>query len=390
MVQTLTRRLDTIPEPSLLVIDECHHAVSDTYTKIAAAWPNVKILGVSATPERCDGRGLNEAFDRMVVGPDVRDLIDAGHLAPFRYLAPSTAIDLSCVRSFGGDYNSADLADVLDQDGITGDVVEHYLKHLAGRTAIAFCVTVAHAEHVAIRFRDNGISAASIDGSMSADERRDLVNRLRNGDILVLTSCEVVNEGFDCRAVGGAILLRPTQSFALYRQQVGRCLRPKPDGSVAIIVDHVSNVVRHGLPDAPHEWSLNSRQRTQAKRHQAAAGCRRCKACSEVFPTGTGRDACPTPEADDCLFQPRVLPEREGELVPFTANNSSPPWARGIDLRTARGSQWFLLLQRADGDPERLREIQVARGYKRAWVRYAVQEAAEKRIAGTSNRRGAA
>jgi superfamily II DNA or RNA helicase len=379
MVQTLARRLDTIPVPTLLVIDECHHAVSDTYARIAAAWPGVKTLGVSATPERLDGRGLNEAFDRMVIGPDVRELIDAGHLAPFRYLAPDTAIDMSRVRSFGGDYNSADLENAVDQEGITGDVVRHYLKHLTGRTALCFCVTVAHAEHVAIRFRDNGIPAASIDGTMLADERRELVNRLRDGDILVLTSCEVISEGFDAPAVGGAILLRPTASFALFRQQVGRCLRPKPDGSAAVIIDHVGNVFRHGLPDAPHEWSLDSKKRTQAERQQAAAGCRTCKACREVFPTGAGRDACSMPEADDCLFQPRVLPEREGELVAFAANDSSPHWARGLDLRTATGSQWFLLMQRADGDPERLREIQIARGYKRGWVKYAVDEAAEKR-----------
>ena len=159
----------------------------------------------------------------------------------------------------------------VDQDGITGDVVEHYLKHLAGRTAIAFCVTVAHAEHVAQRFRDAGIPAASIDGTMSADQRRDLVNRLRTGDIRVLTSCEIISEGFDAPAVGGAILLRPTQSFALFRQQVGRCLRPKADGSAAIIIDHVDNVFRHGLPDAPHAWSLDSKKRTPAERQQAAA-----------------------------------------------------------------------------------------------------------------------
>src|SRR3954468_7010958 len=115
MVQTLARRLDTIPAPGLLVIDECHHAAADTYAKIAAAWPGVKTLGVSATPERLDGRGLNEAFDVLGVGADVRPLIDAGHLAPFRYLAPSTAIDLSDVRTTGGDYNSADLEKAVDR-----------------------------------------------------------------------------------------------------------------------------------------------------------------------------------------------------------------------------------------------------------------------------------
>jgi DNA repair protein RadD len=378
MVQTVARRLAVIPEPTLLVIDEAHHAVAGTWATIAAAWPNAKVLGVTATPERLDGVGLRDAFDQMVVGPDVRELIDDGYLAPFRYLAPNTAIDLSHVRSIGGDFNSGDLERAVDQDGITGDVVQHYLKHLAGRTAIAFCVTVAHAEHVAVRFRDAGIPAASIDGTMSADERRDLVKRLRTGDIRVLTSCEIISEGFDAPVVGGAILLRPTQSFALFRQQVGRCLRPKSDGSAAFVIDHVGNVFRHGLPDEPHVWSLDSKKRTQADRQKATASCRQCKACGEVFSTADGRDACPMQNDANCLFQPRVLPERDGVLEEFV---SPPAWSHGIDIRHARGWQWFQLLQHADGDPARLRQIQEARGYKPAWVRYAVQEAAEKRAA---------
>ena len=278
------------------------------------------------------------------------------------------------MRTTAGDFNSADLERALDQDGITGDVVQHYLKHLAGRTAIAFCVTVAHAEHVAVRFRDNGIPAASIDGTMSADQRHDLVNRLRTGDIRVLTSCEIISEGFDAPAVGGAILLRPTQSFALFRQQVGRCLRPKQDGSAAIIVDHVGNVFRHGLPDAPHVMVARQQKRTQAERQQAATGCRKCLACGEVVATGAGRGVCPMPDADDCLFHPRVLPEREGVLEEVL----SPPWAHGIDIRTASGWRWYQLMQHADGDPARLRQIQAARGYKPGWVHYAVRDAAEK------------
>jgi DNA repair protein RadD len=222
MVQTIARRLDTIQAPALVVIDECHHSVAGTWAKITSAWPNTKILGVTATPARLDGVGLGEAFDTMVFGPDVRELITAGYLAPFRYLAPSVGIDLSQVRNIGGDYNAGDLEDALDQDGITGNVVEHYQQHLAGRTAIAFCVTVAHAEHVAQRFRAAGIPAASIDGAMSADQRHDLVNRLRTGTIRVLTSCEIISEGFDAPTVGGAILLRPTQSFAV--PSAGRAL----------------------------------------------------------------------------------------------------------------------------------------------------------------------
>jgi superfamily II DNA or RNA helicase len=376
MVQTVARRLVAISEPTLLVIDEAHHAVAGTWAAIAAAWPNVKVLGVTATPERLDGVGLRDAFDEMVNGPDVRELIDAGFLASFRYLAPDTAIDLSQVRRIGGDFNAADLEKALNRDGITVDVVEHYLTHLAGRTAIAFCVTVAHAEHVATRFRDNGIPAASIDGTMSAEDRRDLVNRLRTGDIRVLTSCELVSEGFDAPAVGGAILLRPTQSFALYRQQVGRCLRPKADGAAAVIIDHVGNVWRHGLPDDPHEWSLDSQRRKVTER-AAASTCRKCRACGEVFSRRAGRDGCPAPDTDGCTFAPAILPERAGVLEEIKA---SQDWTRGLDIRTARGSAWYLLMQRADGVPARLRQIQMAREYKPAWVRYAVREAAENKL----------
>ena len=316
----------------------------------------------------------------MVIGPDVRELIAAGHLASFRYLAPPTAIDLSRVRSLGGDFNSGDLEAVVDQDAITGDVVEHYLRHLAGRTALCFCVTVAHAEHVAVRFRDNGIPAASIDGTMSSDQRHDLVNRLRTGDLRVLTSCEIISEGFDAPAVGGAILLRPTQSFALFRQQVGRCLRPKRDGSAAIIVDHVGNVFRHGLPDASHAWSLDSKKRTLTERQQSTDGIRKCPACDEVFAAGDRREMCDG--VDECLFKPRVLIERPGELREFTPFD----WTYGISLRDAYGSRLRLLIQHAGTDRSRLRQIAEARGYKPGWVGYAWREAMERQ----QDRRGVA
>jgi superfamily II DNA or RNA helicase len=368
MVQTVARRLADLAEPALLVVDEAHHAVAGTWRRITTAWRNAKVLGVTATPERLDGVGLRDAFDVMVIGLGVRELIDAGYLAPFRYLAAQLVFDLSSVRTFGGDYNTGDLADVLDRDTVTGNVVEHYLRHLAPRTAIGFCVTVAHAEHVALRFRDNGVPAASIDGTMSPDERRDAVERLRSGDIRVLTSCEIISEGFDAPAVGGCILLRPTQSFALYRQQVGRCLRPKTDGSAATIVDHVGNVWRHGLPDSPHIWSLDSRRRSVAERQRAVPGLRKCDACSLVFAVGERGDDC---GVAGCLFAPPVFIERPGNLEEIV----SPPWAHGIDIRSARGWQWRLLLQHAGADRARLREIQVARGYKPGWVHYAVADA---------------
>jgi superfamily II DNA or RNA helicase len=336
MAQTLVRRLDAVPEPHLLIIDEAHHAVASTWVRIAAAWPNARVLGVTATPERLDGRGLCDAFDTMVVGPDTAQLIAQGWLAPVRYLAPETGLDLSTVRTLGGDYSTADLAGVVDRDTVTGNVVEHYLHHLGGRTAIAFTCTVAHANHVALRFRNAGIPAESIDGSMTPAERRAVVGRLRTGAIRVLTSCEVISEGFDAPAVGGCILLRPTQSLALFLQQVGRCLRPKANGAEATVLDHVGNVFRHGLPTAPHAWSLFSARRAAADRNNAvteASRLKRCAACGMVFVSTARSEFC---GVDGCLFAPRRFIERPGMLrempaVPLQA----PVWT---SVHTMAGS----------------------------------------------------
>jgi superfamily II DNA or RNA helicase len=330
MVQTLARRIERVPEPALLVVDEAHHAVAATWMRVFEMWPNARVLGCTATPERLDGRGLSDVFDIMIEGPDTATLIAQGWLAPIRYFAPPSHLDLSGVRMLAGDYNTGDLADVVDRHVITGRVIEHFERHLAGRTAIAFCVNVAHAEHVAQQFRDAGIAAESIDGTMTPGERRDVVGRLRTGDIRVLTSCEVISEGFDAPAVGGSILLRPTASLALARQQIGRCLRPKPDGSVAIILDHVGNVLRHGLPTDPHPWSLFSTRRTAADRAIAAAAAqrlRRCKACDELFAPTVRLEACE--DVAGCLFAPPpfvVRPEELAEVQPASLQGGR--WAR--------------------------------------------------------------
>jgi superfamily II DNA or RNA helicase len=168
------------------------------------------------------------------------------------------------------------------------------------------------------------------------------------------------------------------QSFALHRQQIGRCLRPKPDGAPAIIVDHVGNVHRHGLPDAPHQWSLDTQKRTLAERQLAATTVRRCRVCTEVFSKTANRESCPIPDgAEGCTFRPAMPRVGDGVLEEII----SPPWANGIDIRNARGWRWYQLLQYAGADTARLRQIQVARNYKKGWIHYAQQAAAEKQTA---------
>ena len=228
----------------------------------------------------------------------------------------------------------------MDQSVITGDCIEHYRKHLDGRTALAFCVRIDHAEHVAAAFRDAGIAAASIDGRMHREQRDTLLYGLRRTEVKILCSCELISEGFDAPSVGGAILLRPTQSLGLYLQQVGRCLRPKPDGSPAIILDHVGNVRRHGLPDAERQWSLDARPRRE-----------RDAASAPAIPGAGG-----TRDAPD---------EADGELEELIA---SPAWAGGFDRRDRRPGMLHRLIRLAGRDEARLRAIQEARGYRPGWV----------------------
>jgi hypothetical protein len=210
----------------------------------------------------------------------------------------------------------------VDRIGITGSVIEHYRERLDPGAAVCFCITRRHAEHVAAQFIEAGIPAAAIDGEMGRFQRADILGRLRRGELRILTSCDLISEGFDCPAVAGAILLRPTASLALHLQQVGRALRPKPDGSEAVILDHVGNAARHGLPDDPRVWSLEA-----AKRKAEQPKIRRCDACGAVFAQGQ-KMACPQADKPaDCLARPQsraaIVPpevpiEQPGQLVEQT------------------------------------------------------------------------
>ena len=317
MVQTLARRLDRVQEPALLVVDEAHHGVAGTWKNIAGAWVNARQLGVTATPQRLDGRGLGTAFDAMVMGPQTADLIADGYLAPFDYMAPPALADLSSVRSRAGDYAVDDLAKVMDRQFITGNAVSHYRKHLGGRPAVAFCVDIEHARHVADEFRIAGYRSESVDGKLDPHEVRRRIAALSTGDLNVLTSCELISEGVDVPTVAGVIMLRPTKSLAMFLQMCGRCLRLKPDGSSAVILDHVGNVKRHGMPDERREWSL-----TAKKKKPVEPSITTCEQCFRVLPSISARStakaecleaACPLKEAP--LKVRKELEEVEGELV---------------------------------------------------------------------------
>jgi DNA repair protein RadD len=258
-VQTITRRFDKIKafEPSLIILDEAHHAQEgNAWGEVFKNWPNARRLGVTATPVRSDGGGLDDFFDTLVLGPSVHELTEQGYLSPTELYAPPQVVDMKGVRKQCGDYAKKDLDDRMDKKTVTGDAVAHYARICPRMPALAFCVSVGHAEHVAGEFASAGFRAASIDGDMDQGLRAERIKMLGDGRLDVLTSCDVVSEGTDIPIVGAAILLRPTMSEGLFLQQVGRVLRPAPGKTKAVILDHVGNIARHGMPCADRQWTL--------------------------------------------------------------------------------------------------------------------------------------
>jgi len=317
-VATLARRLHRLPADlfQLLVVDEAHHSNAGTWAKVLAHFHRARVLGVTATPCRCDGRGLGEWYGEMVLGPTAAWLTENGpepgktYLAPARILAPP-GITLSGLRKRMGDYDMKQAAEMLSSGQAMGSPLSHYRQHLEGQTAIAFCCSVAHAEAVAALFNEHGIAAASIDGTMDTATRRQLLERLGTGDLKVLTSCSLIGEGVDVPSVAGCILLRPTQSLSLHLQMIGRCLRPAPGKTHAVVLDHVGNTLRHGLPTDDREWSLEG---VSKRSREQAPSVRVCPRCFAAMATGTAE--CP-----ECGHQ--FVPERrelehvDGQLVEY-------------------------------------------------------------------------
>jgi DNA repair protein RadD len=317
-VQTLVRRFDRVLAPDLIVIDEAHHATAGAWASVLAQYPNARVLGVTATPQRLDGKGLGQVFDDLIRGPEVTKLIDEGYLCKPVYYAPKT-VDLTGVHMVAGDYNRAEVAERMDRPTITGDAVIHYRKYAEGQPCIIFCTGIKHAEHVAQAFNASGYRFKIIDGTLAKEERARRVLDLSSGALQGLVSVDIVSEGFDLPCVSTAILLRPTASLSLHLQQIGRVLRPSPGKQRAVILDHVGNCRRHGLAEEVRDWSLDGiRKRGKRGPQDDVADTRQCPECFAVH--------TPSPQCPQCLhiyeIKDRIPDVVDGELEELKAREA--------------------------------------------------------------------
>jgi len=319
-IQTLYRRLNKIHYmPRLMIIDEAHHAVAPTFLKVIhhfrdtllfAAGNNIQLLGVTATPCRSNGEGLDKVFDCIVLGADINDLIRRGRLAEPEYYAPPQKVNLDNLHTEQGDYNKKELSVRVDKPYITGDAIDHYTRMCYGKKAVVFCVSCKHAENVARSFCERGIPSINIDGSLAMEERVKRVEDFRAGRVMVLTSCELISEGFDLPSIEVAIMLRPTKSTAMWVQQAGRAIRSSPGKVKAIILDHVGNVFRHGLVEDIGDWSLAGVSK-KYKDKEYVPSVRRCGNCFVVLRSGaTVCHEC----GGKVELNEKELKQKEGEL----------------------------------------------------------------------------
>jgi DNA repair protein RadD len=321
-VQTLWERCMrtgklSLPAADLIVIDEAHHIVAQTWRRILNEYPKARLIGMTATPCRSDGKGLGNFFDRIIEGPQIPELIAGGYLVRTVYYAPAEMTpDLKGVETRRGDYAINQLADRMNRDDLVGDIVSNWHKLGKRRKTLVFCVDVAHSIHVKDEFLKSDVRAEHVDGSTQTKERDAILARLASGETEVLCNCMVLTEGFDLPAISCIVLARPTKQLGLFRQMAGRGLRPAPGKSNLILIDHSGAVYRHGLLEDKIEWTLDTDKRATNPAHESRdrKDVSRLVECSQCGALRTGGEAC-----GSCGFLPKRQPNpmgfREGELA---------------------------------------------------------------------------
>lgn len=315
-IQTLANRLDDIDPPDLIIVDEAHHLTEgNQWGRLIDFFPKAFLLGLTATPERLDGKGLGAGhggyFQKMVFGQNAAWLTENGFLSKARVFSWPPPESLKLKTSFG-DYDANSAAEQLQSATFLGDAVTEYKRHLSGKTAIANCCNVEHTEVVAKAFNDAGIAAAAITGKTKKEEQDKLFAALGAAEIFVLCQCDMVSEGVDIPSVAGAIMLRPTKSVVTWLQQLGRPLRTAEGKEYSIILDHVGNATRPrlGLPTDPRAWTLEGRKKREAT--ETVPSVKVCPDCFAALP-GTATE-CPLCGHVFVIKKPKELSTYEGSL----------------------------------------------------------------------------
>lgn len=279
-VGSLVRKLDKLPNFDVILVDEAHHIKAKQYQTILKHFKDATQLFFTGTPIRLDGAGFHDLADDLVEGKSVKWLQENGNIAPFKYYAPSL-VDTTRLKKRAGEFTKASIDESMKRV-IYGDVIAHYEKLAKGKQAIIYTHSVEASESVSNAFKNAGYSSIAISGKTPPETRERAMRAFRDGELKTMVNCELFTEGIDLPNVDVCIMLRPTQSLSLYLQFAMRALNPR-DGKTAIIIDHVGNVDRHGLPNADRDWSLKGIDKTKKKTKLGEPTTRTCDDCYATF-----------------------------------------------------------------------------------------------------------
>ena len=279
-IQWLSRHYGEMEEkPGLIVIDEAHHALAETYAEVMNAYPKAKKLGLTATPYRLNGKGFTDLFDTLLCSWSMERFIVEGRLSLYDYysIKPDSAaqllIDSLQKRGADGDYQQKELNEVMDVKPSLERLCLTIKEYVPGKKGIVYAISIQHAEHIAEFYRENGIKAVAISSKTPLAERQELIERFKASSLLsslnstsdeieVLVSVDLFSEGFDCPDVEFIQLARPTLSLAKYMQMVGRGLRVAAGKDYCVILDNVGLYKRFGLPSVDRDWQSMFEGRT--------------------------------------------------------------------------------------------------------------------------------
>jgi ATP-dependent helicase IRC3 len=263
-VQSLYRRLDQLPAygpADLVVVDECHHAAADTYRQTLEAVGAFRpggppVIGLTATVERGDKRGLDDTFEKIVYQYQLLQAIRDGYLVDLKTERIHLDLNFDEVHTVGGDFNQGELDDALLRAGVAQAVAGAYVEYASDRKAIVFTVSVDQAKRTAAALQAEGVAAEWLSGSLPTEERRAILKRLKTGETQVVCNCMVLTEGFDEPTVDCVIVARPTKYRPLYIQMIGRGTRKAPGKSDCLVLDVTGVSRRHDLMTAPTLFGL--------------------------------------------------------------------------------------------------------------------------------------
>ncbi len=353
-------RREKIPLPAadLVIADECHLFLAETFAGILQKYQDRTLIGLTATPARGDGRGLGEIFQSIVPVSSVAGLVELGYLVPQVYYSPSVP-DLAGIKIRAGDYAEDQLERRMDTPKLVGDIVTNWSRLARDRQTVVFASGVAHSIHLRDEFRLAGVSAEHLDGTTPLDERADILRRVETGDVQVLCNCMVCCYGWDSPTVSCCVLARPTKSIVLYLQMAGRVLRPAPGKESAVILDHSGIVQELGFVDEEQPWSLDGKEKIQERKAASATKKPKPVTCPECKFMFRMASECPR-----CGWKPASRKGAWEEVVDADLQEIGRAGRKSKIYTVTEKQSWY----------SQLVGYAKARGYKEGWVAHKYRE----------------